>query len=79
LFIEYTEARSPLDYCNKIKSPPPYLLLFDKNGNSKAYLNSKYEQTFVDPLPVNQENSINLVDETASSSGVDNFKKFNND
>jgi len=75
--IEYTYARSPLDYCNNIQSPPQYLLDIDEKGMFKLIMNLEYDQSFSHPSFVNQVDHPNIVNEMASSSVVENGKQLN--
>jgi len=72
--IEYTYARSPLDYCNNTQSPPQYLLDVDESGMFKLSMNLEYNQTFSHPPSVYQVDHPNIAKEMASSSIVENGK-----
>jgi len=72
IFLEYTYARDPWEYCNNIESPPAYLVSFDKNGIPQFKVNTMYNTILVHPFTVNE--FFNVIDESASSSPVANGK-----
>jgi len=74
LFIEYTNARSPMDYCNNIESPPQYLINVDRNGMFQFLKNFEYNQTFADVPSVNQDTLFNTIEEFVFLPAVQNGK-----
>jgi len=75
IFVEYTGVRSPLDYCNNIESPPKYIIYF--KGFNKFELHSYSENTItLAEIPsISQDEIFDIVEQTASSSGVDKGKR----
>jgi len=45
LFVEYTSARSPRDYCNNIESLPEKNIFLNENGVWEETGNLKYNQS----------------------------------
>jgi len=62
-FAEYTSARSPMEYCHGIESPPKYLISINENRMWKINKNPNY---------IKPSFSIHQVpnDQFASSSGT---------
>jgi len=66
IFLEYTYARGPSDYCNNIESPPAYFVIIDQNRIPHFYKNTEFTQTLAHLSSVNQNLLVNIVDGTAS-------------
>jgi len=65
-FVVNTYARSPVNYCNGIDSPPALLLEFDQNGKEYFLMNQDYQKAVV-----NQDEIFDIVERTSSSSALD--------
>jgi len=46
LFVEYTYARSPYEYCNNIESPPEKIIFLNEYGQLQEIGNPNYHQPF---------------------------------
>jgi len=71
IFVEYTSARCPHDYCKNIESPPEKYISYNENGKLEEIENPNYYQ----PSPSFQQETNFQSDpnnQFASSSGVNN-------
>lgn len=74
IFVEFTSARNPSDYCNHIESPPAYLINLTSIDKFEFQENAENSVTLADLPFVSQNDTFNIVEQTASSSVVDKGK-----
>jgi len=75
IFVEYTDARSPLDYCNNIESPPAYITYFKGFNKFELHPYSENTMTLAEIPSISQDEIFDIVELIASSSGVDEVKR----
>jgi len=76
LLIDFTYARSPSDFCNDIKSPPPFLVVFNQDGTYEFHKNLQYNQSSEHQTTPTY---FNFIEQPASSSCAGDGKELNVD
>lgn len=81
IFLEYTDVRTPSEYCDGKESPPEYLLFAQPDGTFQTKPNKHYNQPPETSNTVNQTIpvTINFFDQLESSTDVVKSTKLNFD